>query len=84
MNIEQDIINQAGKRLSDEIDFQILADMLCELGWQKVILKPMSWEDGAAVDLWVEQNVKGHHQTMGLVWVFERTEDANWFALRWL
>lgn len=84
MNIEQDIINRAGKAMSDEIDFTILSEMLIEIGWQKVILKPMSWEDGAAVDLWVEQNVKGHHQTMGLVWVFERSEDANWFAMRWL
>lgn len=84
MNLEEEIIEQAGNRMAAEIDFTILSDMLCELGWQKVILKPMSWEDGAAVDLWVEQNVKGHHQTMGLVWVFERAEDANWFALRWM
>lgn len=83
-DIEQDIINKAGKAMSDEIDFGILTEMLCELGWSKVILRPMTWEDGAAVDLWVEQNVKGHHQTMGLVWVFEREEDANWFALRWM
>lgn len=82
-NIEQDIINKAGKAMAER-DFGILTEMLCELGWQKVILKPMTWEYGAAVDLWVEQHVKGHHETMGLVWVFEKTEDANWFALRWL
>jgi hypothetical protein len=39
---------------------------------------------GAEVDAWTEQHVKGHFETMGLVWVFEQEEDANWFALRWM
>jgi len=84
MNIEQDIIDRAGKRMSDEIDFSILTDMLCQIGWRKVILSPMTQEDGAEVDKWTEKHIKGHFETMGLVWVFEQEEDANWFALRWL
>jgi hypothetical protein len=84
MNIEQDIINQAGKRMSDEIDFGILSDMLCELGWRRVILKPMTWEQGLEVDAWTETHIKGNFETMGLVWIFEQEQDANWFALRWL
>jgi len=66
MNIEEDIINRAGKRMADEIDFQILADMLCEL------------------DAWTAKHIKGPVENMGLVWIFEQEEDANWFALRWL
>jgi hypothetical protein len=84
MNIEQDIIDRAGKRMADEIDFEILAGMLCEIGWRKVVLRPMTWENGAEVDAWTEKHIKGHFETMGLVWVFEQEEDANWFALRWL
>lgn len=84
MNIEQDIINRAGKQMADEIDFGILTEMLCGIGWRKIILRPMTWEDGAEIDLWVDQHVKGHFETMGLVWVFENEDDANWFALRWL
>ena len=84
MNIQDQIINDMGKAMSDEIDFQILSDMLVGIGWRKVVLSPMSWEDGAEVDLWCETNVKGNFETMGLVWVFEDEEDANWFALRWL
>lgn len=84
MNIEQDIINRAGKQLSDEIDFGILTEMLCELGWRKIILSPMSHEDSQEVDIWTARHIKGHFETMGLVWVFEQEEDANWFALRWL
>jgi magnesium transporter len=83
-DIEEDIINRAGKAMADEIDFTILTDMLCELGWRKVILSPMTWEDGLEVDAWTDKHIKGHFENMGLVWVFEDEEDANWFALRWL
>ena len=84
VNLEDEIISKMAEDLCNEIDFQILADMLCSIGWRKVVLKPMAWEDGYAVDAWTAQNVKGNFETMGLVWVFEQEEDANWFALRWL
>jgi hypothetical protein len=83
-SIEEDILNKAGKRMADEIDFQILVDMLVQIGWRKVILSPMTIEDGIEVDYWTAKHVKGNFETMGLVWVFEQEEDANWFALRWL
>jgi hypothetical protein len=83
-SIEEDILNKAGKRMADEIDFQILVDMLVQIGWCKVILSPMTIEDGIEVDYWTAKHVKGNFETMGLVWVFEQEEDANWFALRWL
>ena len=84
MTLEEEILNNAGKRMADEIDFQILADMLVGIGWRKIIVKPMTWEDGYEIDAWVEQNIKGHFETMGLVWVFEDEKDANWFAMKWL
>lgn len=83
-NLEEEIINAAGSQMAAEIDFEILTGMLCQLGWTKVILRPMTWEHGAEVDGWVETNIKGNFQTMGLVWVFEDAHDASWFALRWL
>lgn len=83
-SLEDEIITKMGKQLSDEIDFEILTGMLCELGWRKIILRPMTMEDSYEVDAWTTKNIKGHFETMGLVWVFEYEEDANWFALRWL
>ena len=84
MNVEQEIINDMGQKLANEIDFQILADMLVGIGWTKVVLRPMTWEQGDAVDLWTSQYVHKPFETMGLVWVFEDPAEANWFALRWL
>ena len=84
MNLEEEILNEAGSRMANEIDFEILCGMLTELGWRKIILKPMTWEAGANIDAWTAQHIKGPFETMGLVWIFEQEQDANWFALRWL
>ena len=84
MNIEQDIINRAGEHMAREIDFGVLTGMLCSLGWTRVILKPMTSEQGHDIDEWVKANVKGHFETMGLVWVFEQPKDATWFVLKWM
>ena len=84
ISLEDEIISKMGKQMSDEIDFGILTEMLCELGWRRIILSPMSTEDSYEVDAWTAKHIKGHFETMGLVWVFELEEDANWFALRWM
>jgi len=76
--------DQAAKKMADEIDFEILCGMLIQLGWKKIVLSPMTWEQGYEIDGWTEKHVKGPFETMGLVWIFEQEEDANWFALRWL
>ena len=84
MTLEEQIMNDKSKELANAIDFEILCGMLIELGWKKIVLRPMSWEDGYAVDEWTGKHIKGNFETMGLVWIFEHEEDANWFALRWL
>lgn len=84
MNLEDSVINDAAKQMSDQALFQILVELLCNIGWTKVVLRPMTWEQGAEVDAWVELFVKQPHQTMGLVWVFEKEQEANWFSLRWV
>jgi hypothetical protein len=84
MNLEEELTNKAATQIANEIDFTILSDMLCGIGWTKIILRPMTWEAGAEIDQWTADNINGNFETMGLVWIFERPEEANWFALRWL
>lgn len=84
INIQDEILNAAGSAMAREIDFGILCGFLIEIGWRKIILNPMTTETSQAIDQWTEQNVKGNFETMGLVWIFEQEQDANWFALRWL
>jgi hypothetical protein len=83
-SIKDTIIDEAAKRMAEDIDFDVLTSCFVESGWTKIVLKPMSWEDGLEIDGWVEKNVKGDFQTRGLVWVFKDPKEANWFKLRWL
>jgi hypothetical protein len=82
--IQENIIDKAAKDLSDDIDFEVLTSCFVESGWTKIVLKPMTWEDGLEIDGWVEQHVKNPHITRGLVWVFKDPKEANWFKLRWI
>lgn len=82
--VGDDAVDELAKSLADDIDFEVLNTLLCEdSGWTKVVLRPMTWEDGLEIDGWVEQNVKGKYRTRGLVWVFENPSDASWFSIRW-
>lgn len=83
-DLQEQIMNSAAQRLADEIDFEVLSGMLCQIGWTKVVLNPMTWETGDAIDLWTHKNIKNPYETMGLVWIFENEKDANWFKIRWL
>ena len=84
MTLEEEMLEQASVRMMKEIDFQILADMLVELGWVRVVLKPVTHEQGVHVDHWVKTYCKGAVETMGLVWLFEDPKDATWFTMKWL
>jgi hypothetical protein len=83
-DIETQMSESLSKEIADEIDFEIMMDLLVQTGWHKVVLRPMTWEDGATIDNWVENNVKCRFHTRGLVWLFEDAKDANWFSMRWL
>lgn len=82
--LQEKYLEESAKELADDIDFEIVTGFLTETGWTKVVLAPMTWEHGTAVDTWVETNIKGQFHTRGLVWVFEDVKEASWFTLRWL
>lgn len=84
LRLEEEMLDRMGKQMANEIDFEVLCGMLKELGWSKVILRPMTGEMGAEVDDWTANHIKGNFETMGLVWIFEQEQDAMWFTLRWM
>ena len=86
VDLQEEIIDRAGRELQRDIDFEIITDLLCngKNAWTKVVLQPMTIETSDAVDLWLLKNCKGKYNTRGLVWVFENAKDAMWFKLRWL
>ena len=84
IRFEAELTNHAAKQLSDDIDFNVISNILVGSGWTKVVLGPMTIETSDAIDMWVLKQCKGDHRARGLVWLFERSEDAMWFKLRWV
>lgn len=82
--LHEQVIAQAAERLARDIDAEVLRGIYIGSGWHEVVLEPMTFEKGDAIDLWVHKNIKGNHWTHGLVWLFENVKDANWFKIRWL
>lgn len=76
-------VEAAAKRLAEEIDFQIMLEMLCNQGWTKVVLYPMTHEKSNAIDFWTSTSCNHRFKNMGLVWIFEDRSDAINFTLRW-
>lgn len=77
-------VDIAAKRLAEDIDAEIIRGMFKDNGWHEVVLDwIMTHEVSAEVDLWVMKNTKGKHWNCGLVWLFEKKQDATWFTLRW-
>lgn len=85
MNIEEEIVKELSTHMQSEIDFQILSDMLVELGWHKIALGRFQ-NNQHAVDIkyWLEENAQGFWECRGSTFVFENKGDAINFTLKWI
>ena len=75
------MIDAAAKEMQRQLDFELLSSVFVESGWTKIILTPMSGEKSEAIDQWLDKECQGQYTTMGLIFVFERQQDAAMFAL---
>ena len=48
-SLEDEIVNELAEKMCSEMDFHILSEMLIELGWTKIVLKPMTQDNGLSV-----------------------------------
>ena len=84
MNLEEELLNKAGKEMAREIDREILWGMLKDIGWRRVILDRFT-DNKHAVDItyWLEANCKNPFERSGADFIFESEVDAVNFTLRW-
>ena len=84
-NLEEELMTQMSKEISEEIDFEVLAGMLEGIGWHKVKLERFQNNNHAVnIMLWCEQHIKNPFEHRGCTFVFENKGDAVNFTLRWL
>ena len=83
MNLEDQITAELAEQLCSDIDFEILTNVLVDCGWHKIVLTPMTKERSDNIDQWIVDNVKGHYNNRGLVWIFQESSEAMMFTLKW-
>jgi hypothetical protein len=81
IGLEQEIADKLAEEISNQIDWNILAEILLSNGWTRVTRSPMFNED---VKGWLDSVRIGHVRSMGNEWLFEKEQDAIMFSLRWL
>jgi hypothetical protein len=83
--LQDEIMTGIAKRMSDEIDREVLWGMLKGIGWTRVMLDRFQ-DNNHAVDitLWLEENIKNPFERNGRDFIFEDSKDATMFILRWV
>lgn len=72
---------ELAKTLAEEIDWEIISSTLIENGWTRVTIPENS--NILNVFHWVQDNIKGKNTHLRSDWIFQNSDDAAWFKLRW-
>ena len=84
-DLQEQVLEQAARRMAEEIDAEIMRGLYREMGWHEVVLDwIMTHEMSQEVDAWVAQKSRGEYWNQGLCWMFESETDAMWFKMRWM
>ena len=83
-DLQQEILNNAGKEMAREIDREVLWGMLAQIGWRRVNLDRFT-DNKHAVDItyWLEAHCNHPFERSGADFIFESEVDAVNFTLRW-
>lgn len=84
MNLEEEILEQAGQEMAREIDREILWGMLQGIGWTRVVISSETAMTQATRILeWLTQNCQAPYEKHRSDFLFEDNRDATMFILRW-
>jgi hypothetical protein len=82
--MQDEILEELGTQMQSQVDREILWGMLIGLGWTRVMLDRFR-DNKHAVDIsyWLEENIKNPFERNGRDFIFEDSQDAMLFILRW-
>lgn len=84
MNIEDEIIEQAGKEMAQDIDREILWGMLEGLGWTRVnISSKTAMIHATKIQEWLCINCKEPYEKYRSDFIFNSDKEAMLFILAW-
>ena len=84
MNLEEELLNKAGKEMAREIDREILWSLFEGIGWTRFKISRLT-DNTHAVDIsyWLDANCRGQVERNGAEFLFEDSKDAVLFMMRW-
>jgi hypothetical protein len=82
---QHDEWKKADQQVWKEIDREVLWGMLTGMGWSRVMLSRLQ-DNRHAVDItyWLEENCQGAYERNGRDFLFENSQDATMFTLKWM
>lgn len=84
VELGEELADAMSQAIAEEIDWRVMCDLMTQVGWHRVsVLNQYDIDDYSLVKAWLSENVKGQYQCRFGTWLFERSEDAVWFSLRW-
>jgi hypothetical protein len=86
MTLEEEMLNRAAKEIAEEIDWGVMANLLTEVGWERVTVNfgpRMSESIAHEIKEWVQSQCHGQVKSRNKTWLFENPKDATMFILRW-
>ena len=84
MNLQDEIMEQAGQEMAREIDREILWGMLIGIGWTRVNLSSeTAMTQATSISEWLIQNCQAPYEKHRSDFIFEDSRDATMFILRW-
>ena len=84
MNLEEEIMEQAGQEMAREIDREVLWGMLIGIGWIRVNLSSeTAMTQATRISEWLTQNCQAPYEKHRSDFIFEDSRDATMFILRW-
>ena len=82
---EDEVLDDVANAIREGIDRELMFDLLASIGWTKVVLSnkfvPVPSREFYE---WRKKNLTGQYKAHENLWVFEKSEDAAIFILRWL
>jgi len=80
-SLQDQILDDLAKKMTQEIDNEVMCDLLEESGWVKV--RARKTHDHADIAQWIKQNITGDVHGHMHTWAFTEPKDATAFILVW-
>ena len=86
-DLQERMLEESAKAMANDIDREVLWGMLEGIGWTRAGCYPRAHFVTAdrikEIHDWVKNNAKGHYENHHTDFIFENSQDAVNFILRW-